>query len=67
MLTEPTYKPAATAQLNAMPEKLVSQYTSIGVLVRQNFECRTCTARIGLRTSYFENVIPIHDPYWDKV
>lgn len=50
-----------------MHQTTVSQYTSIGVLINQNFTCRLCAARIGLSTSWYERVIPIDDPYWSRM
>lgn len=47
-------------------ESPVSKYTSIGVLIRQDFCCKLCTTRIGLATSWYKNVIPIDDPYWTR-
>lgn len=59
--------PPAAAVIERPPPRRVSQYTSIGVLIRQRFCCRACGDRIGLKSSFFERVIPIDDPLWERL
>ena len=40
--------------------------TGIGVLIRQGWQCRVCDAPIRLSTAWYQNVIPLTDPYWER-
>lgn len=59
--------PPAAVTEGAPPRQRVSQYTSIGVLIRQRFCCRACGDRIGLKSSFFQRVIPLDDPLWERL
>ena len=40
--------------------------TGIGVLIRQGWQCRVCDAPIRLSTAWYQNTIPLTDPYWER-
>ena len=40
--------------------------TGIGVLIRQGWQCRACDAPIRLSTAWYQNTIPLTDPYWER-
>ena len=36
------------------------------MLIRQGWQCRACDAPIRLSTAWYQNTIPLTDPYWER-